>query len=273
MEITLKGRTALVTGGDRGIGKGIAAGLAEAGANVAMHAREPSAEATVFAAELQARCGVKAAILTGDFLDAGSIPAMFDAFDAAFDRIDILVNNAGFEVPEAAEAIALDAWEAVLRVNLTAPFLCSQEAARRMIARGEGGVVINITSIHDAVPRKGLSSYCASKGGLLMLSRTTALEWAEYGIRVVCVAPGAVETDMNREAINRIGRDKFENWIPLGRIATPAEIAAAVTFLCSDAASYISGVEIPVEGAFLRNLVRYDDRPGRNPFATAGGQG
>jgi NAD(P)-dependent dehydrogenase (short-subunit alcohol dehydrogenase family) len=263
MKLDLTGKTALVTGADRGIGKGIAAGLAAAGAAVAVHAREPSPAADAFAAELARDHGVKTGVVTGDFLDGAAIPAMFEAFDRQFEGIDILVNNAGFEVAEAAEDIALAEWEAVLRVNLTAPFQCSQEAARRMIARKRGGVVINITSVHDAVPRKGLSSYCASKGGLLMLSRTTALEWAEYGIRVVCVAPGAVETDMNREAFVKFGREKFEGWIPLGRIGEPADIAAAVTFLSSDAASYITGVEIPVEGGWLRNVVRYDDRPGR----------
>jgi glucose 1-dehydrogenase len=263
MKLDLTGKTALVTGADRGIGKGIATGLAAAGAAVAVHAREPSPGADAFAAALARDHGVKTGVVTGDFLDGAAIPAMFAAFDLQFAGIDILVNNAGFEVAEAAEKIALAEWEAVLRVNLTAPFQCSQEAARRMIAQKRGGVVINITSVHDAVPRKGLSSYCASKGGLLMLSRTTALEWAEYGIRVVCVAPGAVETDMNREAFVRFGREKFEGWIPLGRIGEPADIAAAVTFLSSDAASYITGVEIPVEGGWLRNVVRYDDRPGR----------
>jgi NAD(P)-dependent dehydrogenase (short-subunit alcohol dehydrogenase family) len=267
MKLDLTGKTALVTGADRGIGKGIAAALAEAGAAVAVHARTPSPGADAFAAELVEKQGVRTGVVTGDFLDPATIPAMFAAFDRQFGGIDILVNNAGFEVAEAAEKIALADWEAVLRVNLTAPFLCSQEAARRMIAGRRGGAIVNITSIHESVPRKGLSSYCAAKGGLLMMARTTALEWAEYGIRVVCVAPGAVETDMNREALARIGRDKFEGWIPLGRIAEPADIASVVTFLASDAASYVSGVEITVDGAFLRNLVRYDDRPGRNPFA------
>jgi glucose 1-dehydrogenase len=264
MTFDLKGKTALVTGGDRGIGKGIATGLARAGARVAIHAREPSPAATAFAGALGEECATEVRVLTGDFLDSGSIAPMFAAFDQAFAGIDILVNNAGFEVAEAAERIELADWESVLRVNLTAPFLCSQQAAQRMIARRRGGVIINISSIHDSVPRKGLSSYCASKGGLVMMARTTALEWAEYGIRVLTIAPGAIETDMNRDAFARFGREKFEEWIPLHRIGNPGDIAALVTFLCSDGASYMSGIEIAVDGAFLRNLVRYDDRPGRS---------
>jgi glucose 1-dehydrogenase len=263
MTFDLKGKTALVTGADRGIGKGIATALGRAGAAVAIHSREPSPAATAFAAELARESATDACVVTADFLDPASIPAMFDGFDRVFAGIDILVNNAGIEIAEAAEKVELADWEAVLRVNLTAPFLCSQQAARRMIAQGRGGVIINISSIHDSVPRKGLSSYCASKGGLVMMARTTALEWAEYGIRVLTIAPGAIETDMNRDAFVRFGREKFEEWIPLHRIGTPDDIAALVTFLCSDAASYMSGIEIPVEGAFLRNLVRYDDRPGR----------
>jgi len=263
MTIDLRGKTALVTGGARGIGKGIAAALAGAGAAVAVHEREPSEAATAVAAALAREHGVKAALMTADFRDPASVAPMFAAFDQIFDGVDILVNNAGFEIAQAAEAIAVDEWEDVLRVNLTAPFLCSQQAARRMIKQQRGGVIINISSIHDSVPRKGLSSYCASKGGLLMMARTTALEWAEYGIRVLTVAPGAIETDMNREAIERFGRDKFESWIPLGRIGNAGDIAGLVRFLCSDEASYMSGTEITVDGAFLRNLVRYDDRPGR----------
>jgi glucose 1-dehydrogenase len=260
----LKGKTALVTGGDRGIGKGIATALARSGADIAIHVREPSPAASAFADALAKECATEVRILAADFLDPRSITPMFTAFDRAFAGIDILVNNAGFEIAEAAEKVPLDHWEAVLRVNLTAPFLCSQEAARRMIVRQRGGVIINISSIHDSVPRKGLASYCTSKGGLVMMARTTALEWAEYGIRVLTVAPGAIETDMNREAFARFGREKFEEWIPLHRIGNPNDIAALVTFLCSDAASYMSGIEITVDGAFLRNLVRYDDRPGRS---------
>jgi glucose 1-dehydrogenase len=260
----LKAKTALVTGADRGIGKGIATALAQAGANVAIHARQPSPAADAFAEALAVECATEVRVVTADFLDPGSIVPMFTAFDQSFSAIDILVNNAGYEIAEAAEKVPLDDWESVLRVNLTAPFLCSQEAARRMIGRQRGGVIINISSIHDSVPRKGLSSYCASKGGLVMMARTMALEWAEYGIRVLTVAPGAIETDMNREVFARFGRDKFEQWIPLHRIGNPNDIAALVTFLCSDGASYMSGVEITVDGAFLRNLVRYDDRPGRS---------
>jgi NAD(P)-dependent dehydrogenase (short-subunit alcohol dehydrogenase family) len=132
-----------------------------------------------------------------------------------------------------------------------------------MIPAG-GGVIINISSIHDSVPRKGLAQYCAAKAGLKMLGHCTALEWAEYGIRVVNVSPGAIETDMNREAIDTFGRDRFENWIPAGRLGVTGDVADLVRFLCSNAGSYITATDIYVDGGYMRNLVRYDDRPGRS---------
>ena len=126
-----------------------------------------------------------------------------------------------------------------------------------------GGVIINISSIHDDVARKGLAHYVTAKAGLKMLGRSLALEWAEYGIRVVTVSPGAIETDMNREAIESFGRDHFEQWIPAGRLGVVADVSEAVAFLCSDKASYITGTELVIDGGYMRNLVRYDDRPGR----------
>ena len=260
----LKGKTALVTGGTRGIGRAISEKLAEAGSNLILHCRSLTDEVRHFAEHLKQSTGAAVHCVTADFLNPTDIDQMFVEINAAGHNIDILINNAGFETTFAAEDMPFADWEAVLQVNLNAPFRCSQEAARGMKVKGNGGVIINISSIHDSVPRRGLSHYCAAKAGLKMLGLCTALEWAEYGIRVVNVSPGAIETDMNREAIESFGRDKFETWIPVGRLGNTGDVASMVRFLCSDEASYISGTDIYIDGAYMRNLVRYDDRPGRD---------
>jgi len=261
---TLKGKTALVTGGTRGIGRAISEKLAEAGAGLILHARLISDSVQQFAHKLGEENGIAVDCVAADFINPTNIDRMFDQISAAGLDIDILINNAGFETTFAAEDMPLADWQAVLQVNLNAPFRCSQEAARRMKKKGEGGVIINISSIHDTVPRKGLAHYCAAKAGLRMLGHCTALEWAEYGVRVVNVSPGAIETDMNREAIENFGRDKFESWIPARRLGNTSDIASMVCFLCSNEASYLTGTDIYIDGAYMRNLVRYDDRPGRS---------
>jgi NAD(P)-dependent dehydrogenase (short-subunit alcohol dehydrogenase family) len=146
--------------------------------------------------------------------------------------------------------------------NLKGAFLCSQQAGRRM-QRSGGGVIVNISSIHDTVPRKGLTHYCTSKAGLQMLSKCMALELAEDRIRVVSISPGAIETEMNRKEIAAFGVDKFNRWIPQGRIGCVADVAPAVAFLCSDLASYITGTDIYIDGGYSLATIQYDPRPAR----------
>jgi NAD(P)-dependent dehydrogenase (short-subunit alcohol dehydrogenase family) len=263
------GKTALVTGGTRGIGFGVSQSLAAAGYDLAVHARTDTAVARAKVTSLTSDYGVETALITADLNDPNSIEGLFEHFDREFLRLDVLVNNAGVENYHAAEDLPLAEWQHILQVNLTAPFQCSQLAARRMKGTGNGGVIINISSIHDTVARKGISHYCCAKAGLRMLTRVTALEWAEYGIRVVTVSPGAIETDMNRDAIEGFGRDKFNQWIPVGRVGNTADIGAAILFLCDDRASYITGTELYIDGAYSLNLVRYDDRPGRSDLRPA----
>jgi len=261
VERGLAGKTALVTGSGRGIGAAIAEALAARGCAVALHDR--NATGLEAAAErLSAKHGVACAGFGADLAEPGAAANLFAALDRRLPPLDILVNNAGYETTAAAETMAEADWRGVLEVNLTAPFLLAQQAARRM--QGRGGVIVNISSMHDSVPRKGLAHYAAAKAGLSMLTRSLALEWAEYGIRVVTVSPGAVETDMNREAIDAFGRDRFEGWIPAGRLGTVADIAAAVVFLCGPESNYITGTELRIDGGYGLNLVRYDDRPGRD---------
>lgn len=259
-----KGKTALVTGGGRGIGRAISEKLAGRGCDIIVHARAVTEELQAFADGLRQVHGVAVHCVTADFLIPSELDRMFEEIEQRQLDIDILINNAGFETTCAAEDMPFSDWQAVLQVNLNVPFRCSQEAARKIKVKGSGGVIVNISSIHDSVPRKGLAHYCSAKAALKMLGHCTALEWAEYGIRVVNVAPGAIETDMNRDAIEGFGREKFEGWIPSGRLGNTGDVASAVAFLCSDEASYLTGTDIYIDGAYMRNLVRYDDRPGRH---------
>ncbi|MBL8597502.1 MAG: SDR family oxidoreductase [Devosia sp.] len=255
------GRTALVTGAARGIGLAIAEELAAQGADIALHARKATAETALLAAQVAACHGVRVAIVAGDLADPEQHEAIFAAFDRRFDRLDILINNAGYEGPARLETMPLADWNGVLDVNLTAPFRVSQLAQPRMAASG-GGVIVNISSIHEEVPRKGFAHYSVAKAGLRMLTRSCALEWAEFGIRAVTVSPGAIETDINRDVIEEIGRGTFDEWIPLG-IGTTNDVAKLVAFICSDDARYMTGTEVYLDGGYMRNLVRYDGRPDR----------
>jgi glucose 1-dehydrogenase len=259
------GKRALVTGSGQGIGAAIAEALAMRGCAVALHDRVGSDGLSERARMLSKAYDVEVVVLSADLADLGVAVKLFSAFDAHFPGVDILVNNAGYETTAAAEEMSEADWRGVLEVNLTAPFLLAQQAAKRM--RGQGGVIVNVSSMHDTMPRKGLAHYATAKAGLAMLTKSLALEWAEYGIRVVSVAPGAIETEMNRAAIEGSGRSRFETWIPAGRLGRTADVAAAVAFLCSDAASYVTGTELVIDGGYGLNLVRYDDRPGRSESA------
>jgi len=172
----------------------------------------------------------------------------------------VLVNNAGCESTYALLDLPVEEWDRVLNTNLRGAFMCARAVGRVMVEQGTGGVIVNISSMHEEVPRLGLTHYCVSKAGLAMLTKGLALEWAEYGIRVVSVAPGAIETDMNRKEIAAFGRHRFEEWIPAGRLGTVDDIAPAVVFLASDDAAYVSGSTLRIDGAYLLNHTRYDPR-------------
>jgi NAD(P)-dependent dehydrogenase (short-subunit alcohol dehydrogenase family) len=259
-------RVAMITGGLHGIGKSITTKFAALGYDLAVHARKVSTEQRVWLDALADKSGVRAIILQADFIDQNSIKPMFDEFAKNYTRLDVLINNAGFENCHSAEFMPIKDWNEVLQVNLTAPFQCSQLAAQIMKNNG-GGAIVNMTSIHDDVPRKGLSHYCCSKAALHMLTKTTALEWAEYGIRVNSLGAGAIETDMNHEALDSFGREKFHNWIPAGRIGNVEEVAQLAAYLCSEGASYITGIDVYIDGGYKLNTIRYDDRPEKRDLA------
>lgn len=262
IEIDLKGKRALVTGGSKGIGSAICRELAACGADVFINYFSNKESAEKLAAEIRKEFGVKVGIGGADVSKSEQVKNMFIEMDEAFGEIDILVNNAGSESVIHALDMEEAEWDRVININLKGPFLCAQEAGRRMEKSG-GGVIINISSIHDTTPRKGLIHYCSAKAGLKMLNKCLSLELAESNIRVVSVAPGAIETEMNREEINQFGREKFDQWIPSGRVGNVSEVAQTVAFLASDMAGYINGADVYIDGAYMNHTIQYDPRPPR----------
>jgi glucose 1-dehydrogenase len=258
--IDLHGRRVLVTGGGRGIGAEICRMLADSGAQVVVNYRADGASAARVVEHIERAHGLgRAFAVQGDVAEESSVARMFAELRERFDALDILVNNAGTESTVAAIDLPTEEWDRVLGVNLRGAFVCSRDAARWMRAQG-GGVIINIASIHDTLPRLGLVHYCVSKAGLSMLTRSLGLELAEFGIRVVGVAPGVIETEMNAAEIEAIGRQSFEEWIPVRRLGSPRDVANLICFLASDLAAYVTGVTIPVDGAYAINAIRYDPR-------------
>lgn len=251
----LSGATALVTGGSRGIGREIAHQLARCGADVAVNCVRERSAADSLAADIRA-LGRTALVVQADVSDADAVDQMFAAIEQAIGPVTLLVNAAGIETDDTVDHLSLEDWSRVLAVNLTGPFLCMRRALRTM---PNGGAIVNISSIHSTIARKGAAHYCASKAGLEMLSKTAALELAHRGIRVNCIAPGAILTDMNRDLIeNVIGPERWREWIPIGRVGTVGDVAALAAFLLSDLAAYITGEVVTIDGAYSLNLVRYE---------------
>jgi NAD(P)-dependent dehydrogenase (short-subunit alcohol dehydrogenase family) len=242
----LAGKVALVTGGGRGIGKGMALGLAEAGADLALvyNARADRAQAAV--GEIEA-LGRRALAVQADVSQPDHVQAMVQQVLDRFGQIDILLNNAGSHQRAPFLELPLELWQRVIDVDLTGPFLVSQAVARQMAPRGYGKIV-NTTSVNARVAQPNLSHYCAAKGGLQMLTRAMALDLAPYGIRVNAIAPGLVRTDLTEPVMNdpellqaRVAR------MPLGGPLEPADFAGAAVFLASPDSDMITGTTITVD--------------------------
>ena len=241
--IDLAGRIALVTGASRGIGRAIAARLAAQGAHVVAAARADNA-APVAASIVAA--GGRAEAIALDVTEAGANEAAVAALVQRHGRIDILVNNAGIAKDQLMLRMKRDDWDAVLATNLTAAFVLTQAALKPML-RQRGGRIVNISSVVGQGGNAGQANYAASKAGLIGFSKAVALEVASRGITVNVVAPGLIDTDMTR-GITDSAHEEWASKIPLKRLGSPEDVAAAVCFLASDEASYITGQVLAVNG-------------------------
>jgi len=244
----LSGRVAVVTGGSRGLGLEIAHGLGEAGAQVAVTARR--AEALEAARAELAAAGVDVLALPLDVSVPENAPALIEAVRARFGRLDILVNNSGITWGAPAESMPLDRWRAVIETNVTGLFVLCQAAFPLLAASGRG-VIVNLASIAGLVGSRPehvrVAGYAASKGAVIALTRQLAAEWAPHGIRVNAVAPGFFPSRMSQAVLDRHGAEMARD-VPLGRHGRPGELKGVVVFLASDAASFITGHTLPVDG-------------------------
>ena len=242
----LAGRVAVVTGAGRGIGAACSVALAEAGADVVLLARSAGELATV--AEQVRGHGRRSWELRCDITD----PSQVEASVGSLDRVDILVNNAGTDRPTAFLDVSPALLEELLAVNIKGLFYVSQVVVRKMITIGRGGSIINMSSQLGLVGSAFETAYCAAKFGVEGLTRAMAIELATHGIRVNSVAPTVVETPRTAAALaNESLRKMIIGRIPLGRLATPSDVAAAVVFLASPAASMITGITVPVDGGWV----------------------
>jgi len=242
----MNSKTVVVTGAGRGIGKAIAITLAKENYDVIVNSRNPEHAHSV-ANEIKSH-GKNAIGVGGDVAKEEDCKKIIEAAINQFNRIDVLVNNAGIQKPIPMNKISVEEWDKVMNVNLRGVFICSREAVKHMLKDG-GGSIINISSVHQVIPKPLYVHYASSKGGLNMLTKTMALELARHNIRVNAVAPGAVATDMNKEILDNQDKMKEVNeLVPMGRIGKAEEVANAVIFLASDSASYITGTTLFVDG-------------------------
>lgn len=245
----LEGRRALVTGGATGIGRATVERLARDGAAVAVNYIGDRVPADALVDEVEGRGG-RATAIEADVSDEERVTAMFErARGELGGAVDLLVNNAGIEAPFPLVDMPLEEWERVLAVNLTGPFLCARQAARDLIAAGEPGTIVNVSSVHEVIPWPKFAHYCASKGGMKLFTQTIARELAPERIRVVSVGPGAILTPINQQLIeDPEQRREIEEQVPWGRLGKPEEVAAAIAWLASPEAEYVTGATLFVDG-------------------------
>lgn len=252
----LNGKTALVTGASSGIGQAIAIRLAQEGCHVAINyrsnpeaAEETAEQAMQRACEQLQVCGVKAIPIQGDVGQEADIIRLVTATVEQLGGLDILVNNAGIQTERLSHEVSAEEFDRVIGVNLKGAFLCAREAIKYWLNHQIPGVIINVSSVHEMIPRPRYLTYSISKGGLGNLTKTLALEYADRGIRVNAIAPGATITPINEAWTEDPEKQEVvESYIPLGRAGTSAEMAAAAAFLVSDEATYITGQTLYIDG-------------------------
>ena len=251
----LAGKSIVVTGGNSGIGESIVVAAAAEGANVVVDYVTHPEEATALIARVEA-AGGHAVGVRADVSKAADLQAMIQAAVDTYGRLDVLINNAGIET----RTSLLDTTEAdfdkVVAVNMKSAFFGTQAAARQFILQGGGGLVINMSSVHEDWPMPGNIAYCVSKGGIRMLTRTAGVELGPRGIRVINVAPGAVSTPINASTESDPAKMRaLDAAIPLGRMAEPAEIADVVVFLASGKAGYLTATTVVIDGGVMQGSV------------------
>lgn len=251
----LKGQSALVTGASSGIGKAVAIALANEGANVVVNCSSHPEHGQEVADEIRSNGGT-AIVYQADVSKEEEVLAMFKAMNTAFGTIDILVNNAGLQKDASFVDMSLADWQKVIDVNLTGQFLCAREAAREFIKRGivrersvAAGKIICMSSVHEVIPWAGHVNYATSKGGIMLLMKSMAQELAPQKIRVNSIAPGAIQTPINKDAWETPeALNKLLELIPYKRIGQPEDIGKAAVWLASDESDYITGATIFVDG-------------------------
>jgi len=245
---TMTGRTALVTGAGSGIGSGIAAALARAGCRVAVNYHDTPDGAVQTVAAIR-QSGGEAFAVHGDVRSASAVKAMVEEVVERTGALDVLVNNAGIQISRPSHELSAADFEIVLAVNLRGAFMCAREAIKRFLDAGTAGSIVNISSVHQDIPKPDYLGYSVSKGGMRNLTRTLALEYAGYNIRVNAIGPGATITPINRAWVDDPEKAMLvTSHIPLSRPGTADEMAGVTCFLASDDAAYITGQTIFVDG-------------------------
>lgn len=253
MNVTLQHQTAIVTGGNSGLGRGVALEFARAGANVVVN-YHTNAEQAGHVVELILREGGSAIAVQGDVGEEADVLALFAAAVERYGAVDILVANSGRQDDAPSAEMSLAQWEGVLKTNLTGQFLCMREAVRRFRRQGQRdvsravGKIICMSSVHQRIPWAGHVNYAASKGGVHLLMETMAQEVAREKIRINAIAPGAIETPINAGVTADGGSASLLKLIPYGRVGEPADVARAALFLASDMADYVVGSTLFVDG-------------------------